>query len=54
MVFTDAIVLKIAGGRVTDDTFRSMGVVGSITPVGLVVVLHHTGEYDDVSALGAY
>ncbi|KAF2167060.1 hypothetical protein M409DRAFT_54272 [Zasmidium cellare ATCC 36951] len=38
----EATVLKNAGGRVTDDTFRSLGVVGSISTLGLIVVLHHT------------
>jgi carbonic anhydrase len=35
-------ILRNAGGRVTADTFRSLSVMGTLSPIGLVVVMHHS------------
>ena len=36
-------VIRNAGGRAID-SMRSLAVLNAINPVGLVVVVHHTGE----------
>lgn len=36
-------VVRNAGGRAID-SMRSLAVLNAINPVGLVVVVHHTGE----------
>lgn len=42
----DANVIRNAGGRaIESDVFRSFGVMSSIAPIGLIVVLHHTGTF---------
>jgi carbonic anhydrase len=35
-------ILRNAGGRVTPDTFRSLSIMGTLMPIGLVVVMHHS------------
>ncbi|KAF5671422.1 carbonic anhydrase [Fusarium heterosporum] len=37
----EALVIRNAGGRAVD-AFRSLEVMGSIAPIGLIVVVHHT------------
>ncbi|KAJ3456930.1 hypothetical protein MRS44_014071 [Fusarium solani] len=37
----EALVIRNAGGRATD-AFRSLEVMGTISPIGLIVVVHHT------------
>ncbi|EWZ28090.1 hypothetical protein FOPG_17884 [Fusarium oxysporum f. sp. conglutinans race 2 54008] len=39
--FGEALVIRNAGGRAVD-AFRSLEVMGSIAPIGLIVVVHHT------------
>ncbi|KAH7171576.1 carbonic anhydrase [Fusarium sp. MPI-SDFR-AT-0072] len=39
--FGEALVIRNAGGRAVD-AFRSLEVVGTIAPIGLIVVVHHT------------
>lgn len=40
----EALVIRNAGGRAVD-AFRSLEVMGSIAPIGLIVMVHHTGMY---------
>lgn len=38
----EALVIRNAGGRAID-AFRSLEVMGTIGPIDLIVVVHHTG-----------
>lgn len=38
----EALVIRNAGTR-AKDAFRSLEVMGTINPIGLIVVVHHTG-----------
>lgn len=40
----EALVIRNAGGRAVD-AFRSLEVMGTIAPIDLIVVVHHTGMY---------
>jgi hypothetical protein len=40
----EALVIRNAGGRAVD-AFRSLEVMGTIGPIDLIVVVHHTGMY---------
>lgn len=38
----EALVVRNAGGRAVD-AFRSLEVMGTIAPIDLIIVVHHTG-----------
>lgn len=41
----EANIIRVAGGRVQEQVLRSLEIMGTIAPIGLVVVIHHSGEY---------
>lgn len=36
-------MIRVAGGRIRDDTSKSLEIMGTMVPIGLVVVVQHTG-----------
>ncbi|KAF1962493.1 carbonic anhydrase [Byssothecium circinans] len=38
----EAVVFRVAGGRVQEQVLRGMEIIGTLAPIGLVVVIHHS------------
>ena len=38
------MMIRIAGGRVSDAT-RTLAVLQTLVPLGIIVVMHHTGAF---------
>ncbi|USW58794.1 Putative carbonic anhydrase [Septoria linicola] len=38
----EAIIIRDAGARIDEGVFRSLSVMGTVAPMGLIAVIHHT------------